>query len=303
MPNNVMLPSVVGKPPPGRDAKGRARSRDYLKQCLQEVNYLTSPQALNPLPNRPLLSSAAMAGVQQQQSQPLQAAPTAIGPQQSQQQPSLQQQQPSGYSLSLPNLPAFDNQGQQQPGHNQNAATNTSNLFNGRPRKIVPEIGKDYPAVNGLGPGPPLPLGTAQMAQQTLNQPGGISTSPPNGPPPHPGMPSHDTETNHLPSGSESPPRTTSSVTRGESAAEADLGLERLASLRPEDANGKPESEGDVSQITAIFRPDAAGEWKERLRAAHEAVERAKGQCQLAIVATKECAKLAILQLKKTCKG
>ncbi|KAF8644144.1 hypothetical protein AX16_008671 [Volvariella volvacea WC 439] len=47
----------LGKPPPGRDPKSRARSRDYLKHCLQEISYLTSPQAMNPLPNRPLLSN------------------------------------------------------------------------------------------------------------------------------------------------------------------------------------------------------------------------------------------------------
>ncbi|KZT44179.1 WD40 repeat-like protein [Sistotremastrum suecicum HHB10207 ss-3] len=50
----------LGKAPPGRDPKSRARSRDYLKQCLQEVTYLTSPQALNPLPNRPLLNNSSI---------------------------------------------------------------------------------------------------------------------------------------------------------------------------------------------------------------------------------------------------
>lgn len=50
-----------------RDPKSRARSREYLKQyvypaiactdirCLQEITYLTSPGALNPLPPRPLI--------------------------------------------------------------------------------------------------------------------------------------------------------------------------------------------------------------------------------------------------------
>ncbi|KAI0028357.1 WD40-repeat-containing domain protein [Vararia minispora EC-137] len=42
----------IGKPPPGRDPKSRVRSREYLKQCLQEISYLTSPQANNPLPSR-----------------------------------------------------------------------------------------------------------------------------------------------------------------------------------------------------------------------------------------------------------
>nr|XP_019007091.1 uncharacterized protein I203_00687 [Kwoniella mangroviensis CBS 8507]OCF70552.1 hypothetical protein I203_00687 [Kwoniella mangroviensis CBS 8507] len=41
----------IGSAP--RDPKSRARSREYLKQCLQEISYLTSPGALNPLPPRP----------------------------------------------------------------------------------------------------------------------------------------------------------------------------------------------------------------------------------------------------------
>ncbi|WWC70438.1 uncharacterized protein I206_104389 [Kwoniella pini CBS 10737] len=41
----------IGSAP--RDPKSRARSREYLKQCLQEISYLTSPGALNPLPPKP----------------------------------------------------------------------------------------------------------------------------------------------------------------------------------------------------------------------------------------------------------
>ncbi|EJT98524.1 Striatin-domain-containing protein, partial [Dacryopinax primogenitus] len=48
----------LGGPPPGKDPKSRARSREYLKACLQEVNYLTSSAALNPLPNRALVPAA-----------------------------------------------------------------------------------------------------------------------------------------------------------------------------------------------------------------------------------------------------
>ncbi|KAI8461848.1 WD40-repeat-containing domain protein [Phakopsora pachyrhizi] len=39
----------------GRDPKARARSRDYLKQCLQEINYLTSNNVINPLPQQSAL--------------------------------------------------------------------------------------------------------------------------------------------------------------------------------------------------------------------------------------------------------
>ncbi|KLO12014.1 WD40 repeat-like protein [Schizopora paradoxa] len=89
--------ATLGKPALGRDPKSRARSKDYLKQCLQEISYLTSPQAMNPLPNRPLLST----------------------------NPAL--------PLTLPNVPSFDQM-----------------AYNGRPRKIVPEVGKDFPPLNGM---------------------------------------------------------------------------------------------------------------------------------------------------------
>lgn len=42
-------PLVGGGIGGARDPRGRARSRDYLKQCLQEITYLTSPSTLNPL--------------------------------------------------------------------------------------------------------------------------------------------------------------------------------------------------------------------------------------------------------------
>lgn len=40
-----------------KDPKSRAKSRDYLKQCLQEISYLTSASTLNPLPERTQPSS------------------------------------------------------------------------------------------------------------------------------------------------------------------------------------------------------------------------------------------------------
>ncbi|CED82186.1 Cell-cycle nuclear protein, contains WD-40 repeats [Phaffia rhodozyma] len=60
--SNAPLPSwKTGVAAAGRDPKSRQRSRDYLKQCLQEISYLTSPNALNPLPNRPVAVPAAPA--------------------------------------------------------------------------------------------------------------------------------------------------------------------------------------------------------------------------------------------------
>ncbi|KAK0548105.1 1,2-dihydroxy-3-keto-5-methylthiopentene dioxygenase [Tilletia horrida] len=41
-----------------RDGKSRAKSRDYLKQCLSEISYLTNPATLNPLNERAYISGA-----------------------------------------------------------------------------------------------------------------------------------------------------------------------------------------------------------------------------------------------------
>lgn len=45
-----------------KDPKARAKSREYLKQCLQEISYLTSASTLNPLPERAASNSLLGAG-------------------------------------------------------------------------------------------------------------------------------------------------------------------------------------------------------------------------------------------------
>ena len=45
-----------------KDPRSRAKSRDYLKQCLQEISYLTSASTLNPLPDRGVASTSSVAG-------------------------------------------------------------------------------------------------------------------------------------------------------------------------------------------------------------------------------------------------
>ncbi|PWZ03691.1 WD40 repeat-like protein, partial [Testicularia cyperi] len=45
-----------------KDPKSRAKSREYLKQCLQEISYLTSATTLNPLPDRGIVSGSSMTG-------------------------------------------------------------------------------------------------------------------------------------------------------------------------------------------------------------------------------------------------
>ncbi|KAG2149294.1 WD40-repeat-containing domain protein [Suillus clintonianus] len=206
------LPSVgsIGKPPPGRDPKSRARSRDYLKQCLQEISYLTSPQAMNPLPNRPLISSGLV-------------NPTA-------------------------------------PSQSFEA------IYNGRPRKALPESGpgvtvvtgpgnKDFPMLSGgvnmmtgpatgpasTGPlerGSPLTNVGAGMFQQQQVQ-SQERSQPPQQPQPQ------------QPPPQQAPPQT--------------------APQPPPEREGAPAADAEPSRhLTAIFRPDDQGEWREKLRSSYE---------------------------------
>jgi striatin 1/3/4 len=158
-------------PPPARDPRARARSRDYLKQCLLEVSYLTSPQAMNPLPNRPIVNN--------------------------------------GSIPVLPNLPAFE-----------------PNALNGRPRKVVPDGGKEFPQLNGVGAS-----GQQQSSLQQQQSQGGEPV-------------------------------------KGDELAD---GTQTMFSAHTAPSTGTHE---EPTQLTAIFRPDDAGEWKEKLRLANEAAER-----------------------------
>ena len=49
-----------------KDPKSRAKSREYLKQCLQEISYLTSATTLNPLPDRGIASGSSANGTHMQ---------------------------------------------------------------------------------------------------------------------------------------------------------------------------------------------------------------------------------------------
>ncbi|KAL7421526.1 1,2-dihydroxy-3-keto-5-methylthiopentene dioxygenase [Cryptotrichosporon argae] len=63
-----------------RDPKARARSREYLKQCLQEITYLTSPGALNPLNPRPPIALDDAAAAQPLPDRPLKVLPEEPAP-------------------------------------------------------------------------------------------------------------------------------------------------------------------------------------------------------------------------------
>ena len=164
---------------------------NHAFRCLQEVSYLTSPQAMNPLPNRPLLNNT--------------------------------------NPLSLPNVPSFD------VG------------FNGRPRKVMPEVGKEFPILNGMGSllsGPPsAPASTASqgnpldragilgsgLMQPQQSQPTGLQPAPP-----------------------------------------------ELSQPQQQAESKEAEGAGQPGSLTAIFRPDDDGQWKEKLRLAHEASEQSR---------------------------
>jgi len=173
-----------------------------INRCLQEISYLTSPQAMNPLPNRPLLNN-----------------PTA--------------------PLSLPNVPSFDQM-----------------AYNGRPRKVLPEAAKEFPLLNGINPttGPAAtgtPSAGSQLAvidRNTHLTPGLLQQQPPL---------VQLSSQNHV-----QPPDSSSN-----------------SSNPPAEKPRESESE---NSLTAIFRPDDAGEWKEKLRLSHEVSEKHRISRELA---------------------
>lgn len=131
--------------------------------------------------------------------------------------------------LSLPNVPSFD----QLP-------------YNGRPRKVLPEGGKEFPLLNGInslsGPSSAPATSGPQIPLLERNNPLAAGNPPALGP-----LGSAAPSTSAHPS-----------------------------SLPTAPGDKEKETEPDSRQITAIYRPDDAGEWKEKLRQSHEAAEQAR---------------------------
>lgn len=156
-------------------------------RCIQEVSYLTSPQAMNPLPNRPLLNNGPL-------------------------------------PLSLPNVPSFEHM-----------------AYNGRPRKVMPEAGKDYPL---------LSMSNMEMLSGPSSAPAGSNTN--------------TLERNNPFAGSSFPQQAASSSNLGQHAPRQGPPAER-----------EGETDGSEPQpTTAIFRADEIT--MERLRQAHEASEQTR---------------------------
>lgn len=248
----------LGRPPTGRDPKSRARSREYLKQCLQEITYLTSPQAVNPLPNRPILS---MAGNATTSNLPVSIPnlPTfsidfaAQQPSQSQatQQTVQPLSQPGNYQSSQTGV----QQSSQTPGTIQLTAAN------GRPRKVVPDVDRDTFIGNEPADDPSdsertlatIPDSPSELSEDVKDPGTGHAQE-------HVNSPTSD------PSAGKqlgSPPQLTLHHTDSEGDASinsnpSDTGADTMAMAARE-----------PSQLTSIFRPDDDGQRGERSRAAH----------------------------------
>jgi striatin 1/3/4 len=248
----------------GRDPKSRARSREYLKQCLQEITYLTSPQAVNPLPNRPLLNVAGSSSAPNLVSIPnLPTFSVDFPPQSTQQfsnQPSALTSQSQGTHQSLQGAsqPQVHFQNPQTPGTIQLAAVN------GRPRKVVPDMGRDSLVSNTTVDAPSDAVRSVRTIAITPDIPADIS--------PHGERERGEDENEE---------NNADMVEHSEARLASPPQLSLLHPEPHSDTNGLIEissshaiSEGsetsrEPSQLTAIFRPDDAGHWREQFRAAH----------------------------------
>jgi striatin 1/3/4 len=269
----------------GRDPKSRARSKDYLKQCLQEVNYLTSPQAVNPLPNRPLVSlgptstivgsNAQTMGQQDNQQQP------QAGPQQHQPHPQ-QHSQHQPITVALPNLPPFPSITVMNESSPHGGNTDTIG-FNGRPRKLVPEVPKDFSHLNG-GLEPSLMPANVGGSRDSSADPRDAKDGPePTQQPAHDPMdeaPGHEEEA-LVPIPLEEPEpgqeqEQEQEPEQQEPEAETESALAREDTPDPV-ANNDSGLGGMFTSnlVTAIFRPDDQGEWKRKLQEAHDEATRA----------------------------
>ena len=254
----------LGRPPVGRDPKSRARSREYLKQCLQEITYLTSPQAVNPLPNRPLLNVAGSSSAPNLVSIPnlptfsMDFAPTQSAQQQPPNQPSISISQPHALQQPSqgPSQPQAHLQNPQTPGTIQLTATN------GRPRKLVPDVGRDALMSNAMADGPSDSDHNERTVAITSNAPSDISH--------HGGHERGEDENEEINAVAvvHSEPRLASppqlSLLHPEPQSDAIVLIDTSSSS---DTSEGPGMSREPTQLTAIFRPD--GQWREQLRAAH----------------------------------
>ncbi|PWN47145.1 WD40 repeat-like protein [Violaceomyces palustris] len=266
-------------PSGAKDPRSRAKSRDYLKQCLQEINYLTSATTLNPLPERAGISGP------QSSTRPrkimMEVPPTMsqqdLPPQNGPSTGSLRRGPSGPGQLSLPN-PGL--------GHSQSKGARSGSLTASRSPLLasepVMEEASEAEAASerGFGSEPPSdPLGasllapTSEQAEEadTQHQQPARSLSP-DGRFPF-GMPFEQPETPAattmpLPNGSPAQGEVgeqTSSHDPFESGSDSSDSSSVPSSgsveSNPLSADSLTDEEGENDQVTAIFKPGNHGDW------------------------------------------
>lgn len=113
-----------------------------------------------------------------------------------------------------------------------------------RPRKVLTESGKDFPTSNGH---------SIISGQSSIQNPSGGTLLDRN---------------SHITSGS--------NIQQTPGSALQPNPLPHPTSVGQSQGEKEKEVETDGRQLTAIFRPDDAGEWKEKLRLSHEVAEQTR---------------------------
>ncbi|WWC61639.1 uncharacterized protein I303_104223 [Kwoniella dejecticola CBS 10117] len=227
----------IGSAP--RDPKSRARSREYLKQCLQEISYLTSPGALNPLPPRPPIDSNYPITEEQQSNVPDTQAEPADRPTKTLPEQTI----PSMYAQTLESQPSQTDQTPSEPGRALAQNETQKQLPNGSSSSHE----QPKPATEP----PPAGLSASVRSSEMSLDP---TAKPPSSPAPR---------TLNLPTDT-----STSTSTSGEPPRPS-LNTDLPPEAEHTDDHGK-------QILTAIYRPDSKTAWREELRNANEMAEKAK---------------------------
>ncbi|EGO21685.1 hypothetical protein SERLADRAFT_474407 [Serpula lacrymans var. lacrymans S7.9] len=150
--------------------------------------------------------------------------------------------------LSLPNLPPFEQ------------------IYNGRPRKVMPEGGKEFPLLNGMnnmsGPSS-APAGTGPQGNLERGNPMGSNMFQ--------GPPLHQTQagpaTHQM---SQQQPQSMQQQQQQQQQSSSQPQQAQASNQQQSEKEQKENSDFESRQLTAIFRPDEAGDWKEKLRSQYE---------------------------------
>ncbi|KAM0751521.1 WD40 repeat-like protein [Meredithblackwellia eburnea MCA 4105] len=171
--------AAAGGPPGARDPRGRARSRDYLKQCLQEITYLTSQTTLNPL--------APASNAAPNINRPRKVLPD-LPPPSSSAHPSLPNQ-PGLINLPGPissNTSSSVDHSQGAQGGSSAAAAAITNFPSDPASAFVPlrrQVSQPIPSVSGAAPSSTIPAGasatTNSLASAAPHPPPGAALPPP----------------------------------------------------------------------------------------------------------------------------